>query len=117
MLGPNEDGAEAYKLHLESIPCPTCGAKESEFETLRSRLSLAEKEREATNKELSILAEFRRISYCVLDGHWLHYRDNPDCKCSLCELKKLYYFGQGEHLTCAYNAKEAEAVVKYRRGK
>ena len=68
---------------------------------MQSRLALLDKEREAINKELSILAEFRRVTFCVIDGHWFHYRDNPNCKCSLCELKKLYYFGQGEYLVRA----------------
>ena len=24
-IGPNEDGAELYRLHLESLVCPKCG--------------------------------------------------------------------------------------------
>ena len=24
-IGPNEDGAELYREHLESMPCPKCG--------------------------------------------------------------------------------------------
>jgi len=40
-IGPNEDGAEAYRMYLESLPCPTCGAKESEFASLRADLAAA----------------------------------------------------------------------------
>ena len=42
-IGPNEDGAELYRMHLESLPCPTCGAKESE----RAALAAAIAERDA----------------------------------------------------------------------
>ena len=83
---------------LDGDTCPSCAALRARLAALEKVGEAAKDERETTNKELSILAEFRRISYCVLDGHWAHYRDNPECKCSLCELRKLYYFGQGDHL-------------------
>ena len=41
----DEDGAELYRMYLESLPCPTCGAKESdklaadaELKSLRARI-------------------------------------------------------------------------------
>lgn len=33
-IGPNEDGAELYREHLESLPCALCGTRESDFKAL-----------------------------------------------------------------------------------
>ena len=37
-IGPNEDGADKLQEYHESIPCPTCGAKESEYARLIIRI-------------------------------------------------------------------------------
>ena len=37
-IGPNEDGADKLQEYHESIPCPTCGAKESEYARLITRV-------------------------------------------------------------------------------
>ncbi len=52
-MGPNEDGAEAYRLHLATIPCPTCGSKESEWDALRA-LSLRARDVEGMAKAIRI---------------------------------------------------------------
>ena len=49
-IGPNEDVAELYRMYMESQPCPTCGAKESEYISLRAALA-------AANAELARLRE------------------------------------------------------------
>jgi len=45
-IGPNEDGAELYRMHMESQPCPTCGAKESEYISLLAELARFRKMRD-----------------------------------------------------------------------
>ena len=68
-IGPNEDGAELYRMHLESLPCPTCGAKESE----RAALAAAIAERDALREENEALAYELKCFHGGNDGDDVHY--------------------------------------------
>ena len=76
-IGPNEDGAELYREHLESQPCPTCGTRESEYRSLRARIALLEEVAESAKR----WHEHDRL--CTL-GRFAHGKMDH-CSCGLKE--------------------------------
>ena len=54
-IGPNEDGAELYRMHLESLPCPTCGTKESDRAALAAAIAERDALREAVEWAIQYL--------------------------------------------------------------
>jgi len=77
----DEDGAELYRMYLESLPCPTCGAKESdklaadaELKSLRARIGDVEgmakmlKKERAPDDDVTCHAIARAISTWLKEG-------------------------------------------------
>ena len=56
-IGPNEDGAELYRMYMESQPCPTCGAKESEYISPRTDRAAAVARAEEAERQMVQLRE------------------------------------------------------------